>query len=607
MKKLLVITVLFLFPLCKIAAFNIDTTAILAGMKSKEFGTRIMGLIDYSQYLFQAKSLFVQADSAANIALVEVQLANSDDYFYYCALNYREVCLASNFTKAESFLNKAYELAAKNKSEQQQFIILINQTLLYIEYAMYPKAQESIQKSLKYILDSKYNSILYFLTLGDLQLRTNEKIEAFENYNTAIRYSIEKGYDSLLFVSYDRMSSFYQSNSDWSKAKEILLTSTKYVENKKIFNIYDSLLLKAKLLYLYAKNDEVDLALKLMDELLPLAKKHKFNHIENFIFGALRSHYLSNDKQKEICNLYCVKYPEELVALKNFDNKIYYRVQALIFENNKQLDSAVYYLQLAEEETLLSNNAASIANFYNRKGQFFLRQQDFPLALNAFQNYFENAKKSLHFPFIIDAAKILDSLYFVSGDITKAYTFSKIKERYTDSNATQTQKDKLLVIEIENISKLKELEFQKEELQHNRKANFQVLLIIAIIIFFIIALVVISRFQISKAVLKLFSYITFVLFFEFIIYLLDNIIHKWAHGQPLKIVAVKVILISILLPIHHATDYRVLQYLTKKNLVRDKSQTLKQTLAKFWTKFRNWLNIHEEHDEKVEAKPKEKA
>jgi hypothetical protein len=41
----------------------------------------------------------------------------------------------------------------------------------------------------------------------------------------------------------------------------------------------------------------------------------------------------------------------------------------------------------------------------------------------------------------------------------------------------------------------------------------------------------------------------------------------------------------------------VLQYLTKKNLVKDKQLTFKQSIVKSWHKFRSWINIHDEHEE----------
>ena len=248
-------------------------------------------------------------------------------------------------------------------------------------------------------------------------------------------------------------------------------------------------------------------------------------------------------------------------------------------------------MELAESQILLSNNNANKANFFKRQAQFYENLKEPSIAMQSYIQYFTYAQKSMYFPFVIDAAQILDSLYFVNGNVQEAYCFLKLKQLYVDSNETLIQKDRILQIEVENASAMKQLEIEKSVLKAQKSANFQVSIIIGFVIFDILLLVVISRFQISKNTLKIFSYFTFVLFFEFIIYLLDNLIHSWAHGAPIKIIIVKVLIISLLMPIHHATDYRVSQYLIKRNLVKDKS-SFKQFIIKCWSKFKTWLDTH---------------
>jgi len=41
----------------------------------------------------------------------------------------------------------------------------------------------------------------------------------------------------------------------------------------------------------------------------------------------------------------------------------------------------------------------------------------------------------------------------------------------------------------------------------------------------------------------------------------------------------------------------VLQFLTKKNLVKDKQLTFKQSVVNSWHQFRSWMNIRDEHEE----------
>ena len=56
----------------------------------------------------------------------------------------------------------------------------------------------------------------------------------------------------------------------------------------------------------------------------------------------------------------------------------------------------------------------------------------------------------------------------------------------------------------------------------------------------------------------------FILLFEFIILLADTWIHNFTHGEPWKVLAIKVALIAILLPLHHFLEERVIHYIVHR-------------------------------------------
>lgn len=422
----------------------------------------------------------------------------------------------------------------------------------------------------------------YYLTLGDLQLKLNEKVNCFSSYNNAVLLSRDIENDSLLIQSYLNLNEFYSLNDNNQKTKEYLkLASDAYAVSEQK-DLYDSLLIKAHLVEVYTNENNSELAISLADDLMAFCQKSGYLAIRDRIFGSLRKYYLSHNNYTKLCNLYCTKYPHELDRLKNNDLTVYYRVQALIFENMQKPDSALYSFRKAEELITERGSAASISNFYKRFGQFCLRQHRLTDALQNFNKAYEFALQSGHFPFIIENASTLDSLYAASGDLRRAYQFAKIKLTYTDSNTTLLQNNRLMEIEIESLTKMKQLEQEKEELQMNRKSNVQVMIIVAAILFSLIILVLLSNYKIPSSVIKGFGYITFVMFFEFIILILDTKIHHWAHGMPLKIIAVKVVLIAILLPVHHATEHRVVHYLLKNRMLSQGGTSFRSILKTVW-------------------------
>jgi hypothetical protein len=53
--------------------------------------------------------------------------------------------------------------------------------------------------------------------------------------------------------------------------------------------------------------------------------------------------------------------------------------------------------------------------------------------------------------------------------------------------------------------------------------------------------------------------------------LLDTYIHHITHGEPLKIWLIKIGLLSMLLPLHHYLEEKMIHYLLSKHLIESKS------------------------------------
>jgi hypothetical protein len=72
-------------------------------------------------------------------------------------------------------------------------------------------------------------------------------------------------------------------------------------------------------------------------------------------------------------------------------------------------------------------------------------------------------------------------------------------------------------------------------------------------------------FKVSESTIKVLGFFAFIMFFEFIILIADNKIHHYTHGEPWKVLAIKIVLIALLLPFHHWLEKKTIKYLTSHN------------------------------------------
>ncbi len=587
---------LFIFIYSKSQAIHYDTTGIYKELSSSNADKKINGYVVLSQYLGDVKALPNEADSVANLAVIESKIINNPDLIFSTTLNYLNYALYQNITKAEKYTFSI--LAQESLTNNQKCNLYIQKCNLYLKYNLIEKANDASQSAFRFVIKSDLDKAKYLMSLYELNSSRNEKLNAFKNLNDAILFSRINDNDSLLFLCYKKMILFYYNIEEWEKAKASIDKCFDVMKNARShFNFYDTLNLKGDLMLIYSGNNENEMAYKILEELYPICKKYQLDNLKEYLIAILRKSYLNNNRIEELCNFYCTKYPEELSVLEQKSINTYYKVQALIFENKNEIDSAKHYWALAEGLTLANDSYIFIANFYNRKAEFYLRLSNTDSALVAAIHYFEYAKKANYFPFVVEAANQLDSLYAVKGDISSAYQFSKISKEFADSNRLLTEKDKLLSLEIENINQLNAIQAERLAMENAKKENFQVLIIIIVVLLSLAGLFIISKMQLSQSIIKTFGYLTFVFFFEFIIYLLDGYMHHLTHGQPLYIMALKVIIIGILLPIHHATEYRVVHYLTRKNLIKRKGYvSFREQVKSIWRMIMNWLQVHDNHD-----------
>ncbi len=85
-------------------------------------------------------------------------------------------------------------------------------------------------------------------------------------------------------------------------------------------------------------------------------------------------------------------------------------------------------------------------------------------------------------------------------------------------------------------------------------------------------MIMIGMFKVSTTIIRLMGFLSLLFFFEFIILLLDTWIHHLTHGEPWKIWLIKIGIISLLLPLHHFLEHKLIHYLLSRHLITVRSR-----------------------------------
>ena len=402
------------------------------------------------------------------------------------------------------------------------------------------------------------------LQQGHTYLKKSERMLAFRSYLRAMNLAEEVESFEMQKDCYYYMSQFYSGLGDFEQAKDhvykvIALT-------KKYNKAYDRLNAYNTLGHLYSRNKQKEIAMSFFEQSLALADTLNFELIKLNTYGAMWNTYLMEDKAKEALEFLNTK-PELKRFMKQagFDYYIN-QMYGMAYVEMGKLDSAEYFLKLAE--TGFEKNA----DIHNR--------HNFYMAMAYFRNIKKDYKGSLAYALRAKAiaenigdvslqqrdASRLDSIYQKLGDFKNAYIYNRQYQQAKDSLERLNLDKELALAEVENENKRTLRERALTEEATRDRHNIQYMGITAAIAGVFILLVMLGIFSVSAGTIRIIGFFAFIFLFEFIILLADNKIHHWTHGEPWKVLLIKIGLISILLPLHHFTEKKVIHYITSQKM-----------------------------------------
>jgi cation transport ATPase len=178
------------------------------------------------------------------------------------------------------------------------------------------------------------------------------------------------------------------------------------------------------------------------------------------------------------------------------------------------------------------------------------------------------------------SAKHLDSLYIKTANYKLSNQYNSMYYLYKDSTEKLNKEKELAQVEAADEQQRLEKEEKKKEEEEIRSHNIQYMGITIGIATFFLVLVLMGIFKVSENTIKILGFFAFIMFFEFIILIADDKIHHLTHGEPWKVLAIKIILIAMLLPLHHWLEEKVIHYLTSHNRLTAAGHHIRKVLSR---------------------------
>lgn len=502
---------------------------------------------------------------------------------FYNGLRYSFLSMNKEFVqKSIASYTTALDIAKKNKLDKETVEALLGLAGITLKVP-------DLDKSLTYTTDAfaiastiKDDSlqVACYISYGDVYGRKKERLLSLRNYLQALRIAEETKHHNSLRSCYSSLSSFYMGIKEYDKAIDFAQKAAEelpsmVIENKNYLRVVD--LYGLGNLYMLKKNFEM--SVHYFEESIRLADSLNYHPLKMPGYNGLLNQYLeSNQPQKAL------EFFNKRADLKQFIYTMGFghvvdAAYGVIYSKLHQVDSARAYFAKAAPGY---NSKAAPSNrlvFYTQYGDMYKETGDLRQAIAYYTHANLLADTINNLEWQQETAKELDTLYANVGDYQQSRLYSNLYHLYKDSLQKLGEQRDLMQAELADEQQRQE-RIKKEELAAlERKHTVQYTGISIGIGMVFILLVAMGIFRVSETTIKIMGFFSFILFFEFIILLADTKIHHWTHGEPLPILAIKIILIAALLPLHHWLEHKVVHYLTSRRLIIPERRSIWHTLT----------------------------
>ena len=499
-----------------------------------------------SKALQNEDSLMIASCYIASLKDKDLDKVNMEEgkFFLRQALNYADKLNNPNLT-TNAYFQMCEFLLDKNQPNEASVILGI---------ATNTQTDDEINKIRKLIIQSKINQ------------QQNQTFEQLKSLLDAQYMATDIENDSLQYVSLQLLSDFYFVEGNYEQSLDYTQKIKQQLQSKKKVDSVMWYYTEANRLSVYVKTMDNNVVYKIGERINNFGKRKKIPKLSSFAQSSLRSYFIDKQDFKGLKNWY-VKNKDELQSLKQNNTLLYYRIKAYIAEQDLVKDSAKIYFELAGKG-IENQNPYYLYNYYLRKSELEERNSFWAEAESDLETAHKYSLQTKLYKDQIDLGQKIIAYHNQLGNAEKSNYFLRLLNNSNANYIDMLNNESIRKVELNNIFAHKELDREKEIEKLTQKHNMQYLIITLIIIFISMTMITLSFYDLPKWWMKSMSFISFIIFFEFIILLIDNKLHHWAHGDPYKILAVKVVIISMLLPFHHWLEKKFVTLLLQGDVRR---------------------------------------
>jgi hypothetical protein len=489
---------------------------------------------------------------------------NGDRYSYVGTAN------RSYAQKSLSCYTQAYELARANKFEKEMAGALLGMTNLHISQSENDQALNKTNQAFAILSNTSHDRLKIdcYNAYGLVYQVKKEKILALRNYLNALRLAEEspnldeEARNKALGSCYDALVVFYTGVPDYDKALDYATKALSKISGPRA--AYNRVSKYNTIGQLYGQKKNLDLATSYYEKSIALADSLKFEPLKMQGYMSILNQYLKNNQAEKALE-YMEKKPEIREYMNRFGfSKMIDNVYGYIYTSLKRYDSARVFYARARPYFEKETNGVVRAYFFLQLATFEKATGNTKAALESMLKVKTDAEAGGDLGLMKDVYQQLDSVYQTMGDYKQAAVFNNLYHTMKDSVEKLGKEKDLLQMELEDETQREERRAKEKQLEDDRRHNLQYMAITIAIAMVFVILVLLGVFSVSKAVVKTLGFFAFIFLFEFIIMIADHKIHAITHGEPLKILLIKIVLIALLLPLHHFLEEKVIHYLTSR-------------------------------------------
>lgn len=503
--------------------------------------------------------------------MVKALLVHGERYAYF--LSRKEL-----LDRSIGYYNQALEMARSNKLDREMAQAYLGLSNVHMHLPALDKSLNYTTQasSIASALKDDSLSVAVYNSFGNVYQVKSDRLLALRNFLTALRLSEElkpgkngEGLKySLLRSCYRNLSQFYAGIKEYDKAIDYATRAYEQLNFMKTGNVpYTRAIDLNNMGNLYAQKKSPDMAVYYYERSLKMADSLKFEALKMPAYTSIVNQYLMND-QPEKALAYFNENPSLKQYLTNFGlSYVIDQAYGIIYAGLGRYDSAAFYFKKAEPQFEALSTPSNRLNFYYQYAQFFRKSGNNPGAIS----YFNKARSLAEASGDLESQQLiaaqLDSVYTSSGDYRMSYQYSNLHYKLKDSLQKLSEEKDLMQMELADEQQRQDRLTREKAEALQKKHNLQYMGITVAIAGVFLLLVVLGIFQVSATTIRILGFFAFIFLFEFIILIADHRIHEWTHGEPLKVLGIKIVLIAMLLPLHHWLEHKVVTYLASRKLI----------------------------------------